>query len=106
MEERSGQPPASGGSSPGSSFPKGTGSSARTAFGDRTSVAIAVAMLVALTLLFLPWSTIRPGLREGGGNAGSGVGAAPSGPGPVLTARTGKPTIGVVAIAQPLAGTR
>jgi hypothetical protein len=89
-----------------SPFPKGTGSSARPAFGDRTSVAIAVALMVALTLLFLPWSTIRPGLREGGGSAGSGVGAAPSGPGPALNARIGKPTIGVVAIAQPLAVTR
>ena len=46
--------------------------------------------MVALTLLFLPWSTIRPGLTERGGAAGSGgVGAAPVGPGPVLHARTG-----------------
>jgi hypothetical protein len=101
-----GQPPASGGSSPDSSFPKGTADSARPAFGDRTSVAVAVALMVALTLLFLPWSTIRPGLSGGGRNAGSGVGAAPSGPGSALNAHAGRPTIGVVAIAQPLALTR
>jgi hypothetical protein len=101
-----GQPPASGGSSPDSSFPKGTADSARPAFGDRTSVAVAVALMVALTLLFLPWSTIRPGLSGGGGSAGPGVGAAPSGPGSALNAHAGRPTIGVVAIAKPLAVTR
>ena len=108
MQVRSGgdgQPLAGGGSSPDSSFPKGTENAARPAFGDRTSVAIAVALMVALTLLFLPWSTIRPGLNEGGGNTGSGVGAAPAGPGPALNARIGPPTIGVVAMAQPLAVT-
>jgi hypothetical protein len=101
-----GQPLASGGSSPDSSFPKGSAVSARPAFGDRTSVAVAVALMVALTLLFLPWSTIRPGLSGGGGGAGSGVGAAPSGPGSALNAHAGSPSIGVMAIAQPLAVTQ
>src|SRR4029077_15969767 len=101
-----GHPVVSGGSSQSSS-PMGAPSSARPAFGDRTSVAIAVALMVALTLLFLPWSTIRPGLTDRGGGAGAGgVGAAPAGPGSALNARTGGPTIGVVAIAQPLALTR
>src|SRR5215831_6121384 len=96
----------SGGSSQHGSFPMGTQASARPGFGDRTSIAIAVALMVALTLLFLPWSTIRPGLGEGRGNAGTGVGAAPPGPGPALNAIAGKPTIGVIAIAHPLAVTR
>ena len=72
-------PSTSGGSPQDGSFPKGTVASARPAFGDRTSVAIAVALMVASTLLFLPWSTIRPGLSEGGGNGGPGVGAVSPG---------------------------
>ena len=100
-----GHPVASGGSPPDSSFPKGTENSARPAFGDRTSVAVAVALMVALTLLFLPWSTIRPGLTEGGRTGDQGVGAAPSGAGPVLTAPAGSPILGDLAIMEPVSVT-
>jgi hypothetical protein len=97
-----GHPLTGGGSSQSSSFPPGTQHSARPAFGDRTSVAIAVALMVALTLLFLPWSTIRPGLNGRGAGPGPGVGAAPSGSGPILSAPVGISGIGISAIAQPL----
>ena len=104
-ERGAGPPVESGGSPPESSFPKGTIASARPVFGDRASIAVAVALMVALTLLFLPWSTIRPGLSDRGGTAGSGVGAAPSGSGPVLSAPVGISGIGISAVVQPVSVT-
>src|SRR5437763_5541973 len=101
-ERGAGHPVESGGPPQDGSFPKGTVASARPAFGDRTSIAVAVALMVALTLLFLPWSTIRPGLGDRGGSAGPGVGAAPSGSGPVLSAPVGISGIGISAVVQPV----
>ena len=48
------------------------GRSTRT--GDRVSLVLAAALLVALTLLFVPWSSVRSGLIGHGGHGGTGAG--------------------------------
>src|SRR5947208_9586908 len=45
-----------------------------TSTGDRVSLVLAAALLVALTLLFVPWSSVRSGLIGHGAHPGSGAG--------------------------------
>jgi hypothetical protein len=69
-------------------------SSSRRA-GDRASFVLAAALLVALSLLFVPWSSVRSGLVGQGGHGRTGARQPVPGVGAVPLAPRGNPRAGV-----------
>src|SRR5438309_8239992 len=67
-----------------------------TRAGDRASMVLAVALLVALSLLFVPWSSVRSGLNGHGGHGSPRIGAPPPVAGKVPLAPGGGTRAGVV----------